>query len=372
MEKGHDDIIIDFSHLLIREPTKEIFHDVEHISISASSSANNSEDEDEIEVDVDSDGFDETKVNRLQVQFQKILDTLPVAPKSTSKPEHRYDFHLFYYLKTKLYYYLFSRPPVMQPEMSDEQMVQTTQAIHMTHYHREFLQYYEQIRCTILDKVIRDVLHKTNNDPNHPLTRVMYHIATNKELHVRRIKASPSKQRTKLSVGERPEDCYNIVTLEKCEFGDRPSPLKWMIFIPLPSDFDENAIDPQEGGRDFKLAIFADQLQHTVDSKYDVGDPFGFIVSPEWETFLSFIHTISFLDHYVDSLITKKLSSIEDRVDKTTWDTAWLSMVTDEYKDKNITQFSSNNSKPTIVSTICKVRDLFRSIMLFYGNLSNV
>lgn len=356
-------IKIDFSHLLIN--TNKPFDDVMEMSSSG-------EDEDEIEMSIDSDGFDEEKVNDLQTRFQACLDTMPVAPTSISKQEYKYDFHLFYYLKTKLYYYIFNKPDAPRPGMTDDSMLQTAQALHMIHFHREFLDYYEQIRSTILDKVIRDVLHRTNNDSNHPMAQVMYHIANNKELHCRRIKASPSKVRNKLSVGERPDEVYNVVTLEKCEFGDKPSTLKWMIINPLPSDYDENALDPQEGGRDFKLAIFADQLQHNVDPAYNIGQPFGFVVTPEWETFLSFIHNIAFFDEYVDALITKRMSAVKNHIDKSTWNSAWKSLVTEEYYDKNITQFSSNNSKPAIVSTICKIRDLFRTIMSFYFNLSSV
>ena len=321
---------------------------------------------DYMEEEESSEDKKEEEIANLQARFHPIMKAFPKPPSNITKSEHQLDFYIYYYLKFKIFLYIYGSPESPRPGMSDEALAQTASALHMHYHYKTFISKFKLIQNNIIEKITADVMGKINDNPSHPMAQIIWSITVNKEVHTRRIKASPSKIRNKLSVGEKPDDVYNVVTLEKCYFGDKPSPLKWMIFNPLPSDYDDDAIDPQEGGYAHKIALAADELQHNLDSKYDVEDPFGCVVSPEWEILLSFFHSVVFFNEYVDALLAKKMDSFSGIINKkNSWETTWKKLVTEDYYNKSIKQFSSNNSKPVMVSTICKVRDLVRAIVAF-------
>jgi hypothetical protein len=147
---------------------------------------------------------------------------------------------------------------------------------------------------------------------------------------------------------------------------------------------------------DHRIALAADELQHRYDDTYTVEPPFGFVVSTEWSSLISFIHNIVYFQQYVECYLSEKLRELlhtpaeltrmnlggaqqqqQAQAPVTTfdeltthlrqlpWDTTWELLVSPAYCNKTITQYSSSQSKPLFVYSICRLRDLLRHIIVF-------
>ena len=321
-----------------------------------------------MDVDDENSELQGAKLKAFEQRLNVIINGLTKNQKVT-KPEQVLDYDLFQYLKLKIRHYIYDIKvePEANPNMTDEELVDVVEYLNAKKSFARFQTNLSIIQERIVDKFTRDVMSRTGNDPSHPMNDVVKIVTSHKEIHTRRIKASPNKIRNKFDVGEAPEDVFNVINLEKCSFGGSPSDLKWMIVNPLPSDYDPTALDPQDGGLDHKIALVADELQNNVDETNNIPKTFGFVVTPEWELMLTFIHSIVYFDDYVNEIIPKKIDTYSNKLNpqKDSWATTWKKLVSNEYKNKQITQFSSNNSKPQMVSIICKLRDSVRTIIQF-------
>jgi hypothetical protein len=251
----------------------------------------------------------------------------------------------------------------------------------------QFRDQYDVIKNNAIEQFCRDISKSTEGDDEHPMSQIVWYLCHHKELHVRRIKVSPAKQRSKLEVGTKPDDVYNCVTLDEHIFGKNPNnDTRWMIFHPLASDFNDDAIDAKEATMDHRIALAADELQHRHDDTYTVDPPFGFVVSTEWSSLISFIHNIVYFQQYVECYLSEKLrefvhtpaelarinlapettfEELTAHLQQMPWDTVWEQLVSPAYCNKTITQYSSSQSKPLFVYSICRLRDLLRHIIIF-------
>jgi hypothetical protein len=209
---------------------------------------------------------------------------------------------------------------------------------------------------TVLDKLEERVQYE-----EHPLVFFLEAVEKHKELHCRHLKTDPGVARSK---ADKVQPTYNAVTGELYDF-ENPNHKSWrsLIINPLPSDYDYEKVDPEEGGKDHKILIELEKQNGT----YNVPEPFSIVVTQEWENMFRSLHS---LIHFEDYLVTKVLKCVtNDEWEHTkhmNFADTWHHIMSDEFYDKPIAKLSGGKKKiPPLVSTLIEMREMIKRVVLF-------
>lgn len=216
------------------------------------------------------------------------------------------------------------------------------------------------------DKVYNSVYDNlevhVGGDTSHPLIFFLEAIERHKELHCRHLKTDPGVARAR---SDPVKPTYNAVTGERYDF-DNPNHKSWrsLIINPLPSDYNHNNLDPEEGGKEYQILIELEKEQGT----YKVAEPFSIVVTREWENIFRCVHS---LIHFQDYMFTKMLSCISSDKDweiitsLSTHDT-WKYLLTEEYYNVPIAKLSGGKKKlPAMVAALIEMREMLKRVVSF-------
>lgn len=225
--------------------------------------------------------------------------------------------------------------------------------------HDKFIVLMSTIRDNILQYV--ESVIPTHAPRVHNFLRLL---AKHKELHSRRIKIDPAQTRTK---NDNISTTVNLITNEVYN-PDDDDHKSWMtlVFVPLDSDYNEDAIDAKEGGKEHALAIEVDKLLN----KNHVPDPFFFVVTKEWDKIFRMVHSLNFFYDYLNVIIYGTISAQQDamlrRFKQEDWHGQWEYLVGEEFSNVSIKKFrNEKKSVPKLVSEMAEYRDYLRAIVHF-------
>lgn len=284
---------------------------------------------------------------------------------TTKDVEKRLDNTFFNFCKYILYFFALHIPDLPNNTDTDEELRDKALYLYLQSEYLSFKEKLESIHNDIVEHVRKDIMQRVYDDEKHPLIITFDQVLYNSELHCRRIKSDPNKIRTKMDIGEKPGTSYNVVNIEPCTFGNGPSTMKWMIFNPLPSDKDSDAVDPVMGDVDHALAIEVDKINGELDARDT--ELFGCVVSPTWCNLLCFIHNLVHFEQYSREHLLGPISK-QDFSKYTSWPSLWKDMTVD-YAEKRITRFSRNKGKPLMVIAITELRDIVRTALKFHSDI---
>lgn len=305
-------------------------------------------------------------VEEIQLYLQACVKEFEKESALTTKDvDKRLDAVFFNYCKYILYFFTLSTPDIPKPTDTDEELRDKALYLYLQSEYQAFKKEMDTVHIEIVEHVRKDIMRRVYDDAKHPLILTFDQVLYNSELHCRRIKSDPNKIRTKLDVGERPNTSYNVVNIEACTFGTGPSKMKWMIFNPLLSDKDSDAIDPVMGDKDNALALEVDKINGDLDAKDT--ELFGCVISPTWCNLLCFIHNIVHFEQYCREHLLGPISG-DDFSKYRDWPTVWNDMAGD-YAEKRITRFSRNKGKPKMVIAITELRDVLRTALKFHSDI---
>ena len=169
-----------------------------------------------------------------------------------------------------------------------------------------------------------------------------------KEMHVRRIKTDLSAGKTKNSVTHETFDPAN----------PNHKSWRWIIFNPLPSDFDTDALDPEEDVASY-VNLEADRLRGTSN----VPEPFCVIVTMEFANLFKTMHVLLHFHDYVNHYLLECIDPdfVEHQGRKMSWQHYWRHLVGDDFADKGIEDFGREKRKmPEMVTRIATLRDFLK------------
>ena len=308
-----------------------------------------SSDEEEIVLDIKS-------IGQLQTKMENFYQTFPLDP---DEPQEKMVFWMYYAILYSVFYILkndtLSEP---DPSDSDADLEEKATGIHMSSLFEKFVCLTEQLSVSLY-KTIENAVIERNVD--HPILEFMEKINDHKELHSRRIKGDPTMQRTKMEIVKGNKPAYNIITdelfdPENIEHKD----WKWLIINPLPSDEDYDAIDPAEGDDDHRVLIELQKLEKT----YPCEEPYGVLVTNDWDKLLRLLHTLLHLEDYIQTYIVGAITSEEfDHIADMRWKDAWKYLAK-EHADKPVGKLSREKKKmPLIISRMAEMRDLLKDAL---------
>ena len=329
-------------------------------------------------MDDDEDTFSsECIISTMKDKLDRFISNYPKPPTSLSSKYHVLDFYLFYACKHILLTHVNDGPPLPPTsDDSDDMLEQKAFYIITRKHYNTLVRKFREYKRIIINGIINDIEEQTNGQ-EHPIRDIIDTVIVHQEIHCRRMKTSPSKQRTKRDVGETRDVIYDPVTCTPCRFENTknasrdtnpismkyyrpPSSMKWFIVNPLPSDFDSDVIDPMVGDDDHRIALDADRIQNNVDPRYDVQDPYGFVLSEQWGELVGIIHNIVHFESYLESYL---LASVD--IQESNWKKAW-STLAGKYCDKPITKFARKvKETPIVVRKITEIRDFLRFTIEF-------
>ena len=172
------------------------------------------------------------------------------------------------------------------------------------------------IKDTLRQQGVRDV-------KMHPMCYILESIKKHKELHSKRLKLDPNTQiNQQVPSMIKNKITKNCVTYETYD-PNNVDHKRWkqLIFNPLPSDYNNDNINPQEGEESHRYAIEVAKLQ----GKWNIPEPFAFVVTPNWDKQFRILHTIYHFREYMYMYIA---NSIEENDWETirkieNWQDAW-------------------------------------------------
>lgn len=326
--------------------------------------------------DGEEQGYDPKTLQKLLTRytvFQKPF--IDATNAKVGDPTKRLDTPLLWYVKYLIFYRIHGIIAKPTPGDSDETLAYKAEISHMYNQYNYFLEEIEKLYEAINAK-IRDAIAKAARGTNSALIQVLDDVLAHKEVHVRRLKQSPSKVRTKMDVGKTQDAVCHAVTGELCDFAKKqggklviePSSLRWLIVYPQPSDYDEDAIDDNEGGEDHKRAKMAEFLMNRGTAGKE---PFGFVVSPEWADQIMFLHNLRYFNEYTQIWINQPpmVSDMFSKLRTMSWKDAWI-YLTGAYANKSCSRFARNRHKVhTLVWRITELRDIVRTAIKMHNYL---
>lgn len=290
----------------------------------------------------------------------KVAATFPPCPEDYTEKVIYY----FYYSVQFLLFYMKLNGEKPIPDIindSDDIIREKIYFIIINDFHNEFLKIIENMKNDIYNLISNRLSIHLQYEKDHGLFQVLKSIVLFKELHSRRIKADPSASRTKNDIVQK---TFNIITQEEYDPKNKDhGTWRMLIFNPLPSDFDNNAIDPNEGGREYALTLEAAKLQNT----YKVPDPFYVVVTTEWDKIFRMLHTLIHFNEYMHMYIIgtiepKEIDYIES-LEK--WEDVWKYAMKEHF-DVPIKNLSREKKKvPNFVSRVAELRDFLKSMVEF-------
>lgn len=246
---------------------------------------------------------------------------------------------------------------------TDEIIREKAYFIHLDHCYKQFNEMLQKMTTTIFNLIHEKISNHLEHDKNHLMFKILKDIVVYKEMHSRRIKSDPSASRTKTTHVNR---TYNLITDEEYDPENKDHKTwRMLIFNPLPSDFDYNAIDPNEGGREYALTIEVEKLNKT----YSVPDPFYIVVTTEWDKIFRSLHTLLHFDEYMHTYLIGCLTNEDFEIieNLSKWKNVW-EFAMKEHSDVPIKYLSREKKKtPNFVSRIAELRDFLKAMVGFEG-----
>jgi hypothetical protein len=311
--------------------------------------------------------LDEEEINELLENYDEISDiqtTLEIVynefPPEPLAQEEKILYYLFYAAQYSIFYYL-KDGKLSPPQSTDSNNILREKAIGI-HLYSIWNKFCEQIDTYGEELIVKITEGVKQRKPKHPLLFFIDELCQHKELHSRRIKGNPALQRTRQEiqrVSDTTAPTKNLITDELYDAKNpRHDQWKWLIVNPLPSDYDENVLDPEEGN--------LNHLVSELNGQTRLKNPYCVMVTNEWDKLLRLLHTMlhfeSYLNNYmISSISTSQLNELE-RIER--WDEIWHLLLGDEYHDKPIQKMSrEKKTNPLLVSRLAELRDLLRTVI---------
>lgn len=256
-------------------------------------------------------------------------------------------------------------PEPQKPSMndSDAQLREKTFGIHFLACYHKFCKIVRDLSTEFYVALERNLISRCGEE--HPLTQLLPKFNEHAELHSRRLKGNPTGQKKRADGVVLP--FINIVNgieydMENLEHRK----WRWLIFNPLRTDMDQNAINYAEADDIERVQMDLDHIQGVESHE----DPYGPIVTPEWNTLLCLLHTFLHIEDYLAVRILKPVLSMTEDLSVMKWDQLWSAIVTPEYAKKSIEKYSREKKKtPEIVSRIAEFRDLFKEGLFIVNDM---
>lgn len=273
---------------------------------------------------------------------------------------------LYYFYYTVQFILLYTKLNGVKPvpdvaNDSDDVIREKAYFIHLDHCYKQFNEIIQKMTTIIYNNIHERISKHLEHEKDHLLFKILKDIVIYKEMHSRRIKSDPSASRTKTTNINR---TYNLITDEEYDPKNKDHKTwRMLIFNPLPSDFDYNAVDPNEGGREYALIIEVEKINKT----YTVPDPFYIVVTTEWDKIFRLLHTLLHFDEYMHTYLIGCLTNedFEQIEEFSEWKQVW-EFVMKEHWDVPIKNLSREKKKtPNFVSRIAELRDFLKAMVDF-------
>ena len=281
-----------------------------------------------------------------------------------------------------------------QPHDSEELLTEKAIGMYLDEMYRCFIKIAEFMGDYVFTKMEGAVYKRFPK--GHPILELMQLINDHKELHSRRIKADPCLPRTKAEIASGHQSAMNIVTQEVYSEGceedlvvatpeeqarSQPwkltpeeiaklpetakkhhSSWKMLIISPLPSDGDENAVDPVYRSQE-------EEMLHNIDVIQQVGEDvesYGIMVTDDWDKLLRTLHGACHLHLYLHDRMVECITPTQRREMSTLpWKVAWK-RIAGPYANKRITELTGNKkAQPNVVVSLMELRDFVHFLSLF-------
>lgn len=334
-------------------------------------------------------------VKRIE-QMNEIINRVHREFPPVPKQEHERLMHYLYYAALCCLFSDIKGPDFdWTPQANESEAIITEKAIgmYLDEMYRAFIKISEHMGDHLFEK-IEAAVYKRFPD-GHPVLDLMELINVHKELHSRRIKADPCLPRTKAEIAGGHQAAINIVTQEV--YTDHPieeeiapenlkrrtqpwklteeeiaklpetarkhhSSWKMLIISPLPSDTDENAVDPVYRSQEEEMLHNIDVIQNM---ETDV-ESYGIMVTDDWDKLLRTLHgachfPLYLHDRMVDSITPKERSELTELP----WKQVWKRLA-GPYANKRITELTGNKkSQPDVIVSLMELRDFVQFLSLF-------
>ena len=275
---------------------------------------------------------------------------------------------LFYFYYSVQYLLLYAKFNGVKPipdiyKDSDDTIMEKAYFIQLDGYYKIFTDLIKDITNNVYNKIYNKTLNHCQNDPKHRIFEVFKYLVIYKEMHSRRIKSEPTATRTKTTEVIKTK---NIITDEYYDAKNKDHKTwRVIIFNPLPSDFDPNAKDPNEGEEGKRNAIMINHLKN--QGKETVPDAFCFVVTTEFDKLFRLLHVLLHFNDYMFTHVIGSLTNEEfDVIDNLTkWQDIWR-YVMKEHHDVDIKNLSKEKKKdPKFVSGMSELRDFLKVVNEF-------
>jgi hypothetical protein len=297
-----------------------------------------------------------------------VFQELPICP------DDRLDKLLYYFYYSVQFVLLYTKLDGKKPvpdifKDSNDTIREKAYFIHLDHCYKKFNELIKEITNNVYNDIFERVSAHTHNDKKHRIMEIFKYIVVYKEMHTRRIKSDPTATRTKTTETTKTR---NIITDEYYD-PENKDHKTWRVIIlnPLPSDFDPNAKDPNEGDDGARNAIMINHLKN--QGKDTVPDPFCFVVTTEFDKLLRLLHVLLHFDDYMCMYIVGCLTNEEfehiDQLEK--WKDIWNYVMSPEHAEVPIQNLSREKKKvPEFVSRIAEIRDFLKVSLQYEGKNS--
>jgi hypothetical protein len=220
----------------------------------------------------------------------------------------------------------------------------------------------KQLASDIYSTVRQDVIRI--GGASHPMLKVLEKLVLHQEIHIRRLKRGTNESRTKRDAQP---NAPILNATDGTEVGHPDGSIRWIIFNPLRSDYDENAIDEVEGGIEHQLAIQVDKLKG--DEK--TPDPFGAVVSTGWCDLLQLVHNALHFCEYATIMLQSGFDDSDiEKYTKMPWPEVWKDLM-GAYWDVSIGKYGKSREGPHMVARMSALRDALRSMVKFRDKFFN-
>lgn len=294
----------------------------------------------------------------------ELFSTLPAVP------DVYIDKLLYYFFYSVQFVLMYTKFNGVKPvpdiyKDSDDKIREKAYFIHLDFCYRKFNEMIKIITSNVYNNIHEKLSKHLEFEKDHVIFEVMKYLVIYKEMHTRRIKSDPTATRTKTTETLKTR---NIITDDFYD-PENKDHKTWrvIIFNPLPSDFDHNAIDPNEGIEEGKrTAIMIDYLK--IQGKKTIPDPFCFVVTSEFDKLLRLLHVLLHFDEYMHTYIVGSLSKedfeVIDELNK--WKDVWSYVMTEDHVNVPIQKLSREKKKvPEFVSRTAELRDFLRVAIEF-------
>lgn len=278
---------------------------------------------------------------------------------------------------------------------SDEMIREKAFGLYFDRMLRIFMNFADELDENFYNMILDRIYAHLGNHTKHPIITYMERISTHKELHSRGVKADPCLPRTRNDGIQ--QSVLNIITQETyasqiapensdTQAWDTDNPTPWhlteeqieelrkgdqtghksnwkmLIINPLPSDTDENAVDPVDRTQE-------EELIHAVDvvhkEKRDL-QPYGVFVTDDWNKLLRTLHGTCHLLLYVQDRMYEAITEEQRKeMHGMAWEVAWKKLA-GKHANKHISELSGNKKGlPAVIVNLMELRDFVQFVVSF-------